>query len=167
MKTIKELRAENNMTQADLAKALETTKQDIKEWEQKQPDLAGGAIIKLAKFFDVTSDELLGVSNNKSKQVFIKTEKLEAMGSNIADINTDIAIIRAFSEGFERPSKLDQGELYASYMRAFKFFGMLHMKAQQIENELDDIAAILLESNNYDTLREYLTDDELIEIDYS
>lgn len=99
----------------------------------------------------------------EKKQLFIKTEKLEEMGSKLADINTDIEIIREFSNGFERPSKLDNGELYASYMRAFKFFGLLHSKAQQIENELDDIAFLLLESGNEQTLKEQLKADDLIE----
>lgn len=42
---------------------------------------------------------------------------------------------------------------------------MLHSKAQRLESQLDDIGVILLEAGNHETLREYLTDDELIEID--
>lgn len=48
----------------------------------------------------------------KKTQSFIKAEKLQDLGSELMDVYTDIQMIRAFSEGFERPTKLDEGELY-------------------------------------------------------
>lgn len=101
----------------------------------------------------------------KKTQSFIKAEKLQDLGSELMDVYTDIQMIRAFSEGFERPTKLDKGELYISYTRAFKFFELLHSKAERLESQLDNIGVILLGAGNHETLREYLTDDELIEID--
>ncbi|WP_373755123.1 helix-turn-helix transcriptional regulator [Jeotgalibaca porci] len=61
MRTIAGLRADKRMTQEELAKIMEVTTQTIRNWESKQPDLSGETIIKLAKYFNVTSDELLGL----------------------------------------------------------------------------------------------------------
>ena len=62
MRTIAGLRADKRMTQKELAKIMEVTTQTIRNWESKQPDLSGETIIKLAKYFNVTSDELLGLN---------------------------------------------------------------------------------------------------------
>ncbi|WP_373717845.1 helix-turn-helix transcriptional regulator [Jeotgalibaca porci] len=62
MRTIAGLRADKRMTQEELAKIMEVTTQTIRNWESKQPDLSGETIIKLAKYFNVTSDELLGLN---------------------------------------------------------------------------------------------------------
>lgn len=61
MRTIAGLRADKRMTQEELAKIMEVTTQTIRNWESKQPDLSGETIIKLAEYFNVTSDELLGL----------------------------------------------------------------------------------------------------------
>ncbi len=62
MRTIAGLRADKRMTQKELAKIMEVTTQTIRNWESKQPDLSGETIIKIAKYFNVTSDELLGLN---------------------------------------------------------------------------------------------------------
>lgn len=62
VRTIAGLRADKRMTQEELAKIMEVTTQTIRNWESKQPDLSGETIIKLAKYFNVTSDELLGLN---------------------------------------------------------------------------------------------------------
>ena len=62
MRTIAGLRADKRMTQEELAKIMEVTTQTIRNWESKQPDLSGETIIKIAKYFNVTSDELLGLN---------------------------------------------------------------------------------------------------------
>ena len=62
MRTIAGLRADKRMTQEELAKIMEVTTQTIRNWERKQPDLSGETIIKIAKYFNVTSDELLGLN---------------------------------------------------------------------------------------------------------
>ncbi len=56
---IKELRKEQNMTQTQLAKLLQTTQDTISLWElgKSVPDIY--ALIKLSKIFNVTTDYLL------------------------------------------------------------------------------------------------------------
>jgi len=61
VRTIAGLRADHKMKQKELAEIMGVSTQTIRNWERKQPDLEGETVIKLAKFFDVTSDELLGL----------------------------------------------------------------------------------------------------------
>lgn len=57
---LRALRSEKNMTQAQLAEALDTTQRKISYWESKkiEPDLT--AIMKLCDYFCISSDYLLG-----------------------------------------------------------------------------------------------------------
>ena len=64
-KRIRELREDAELTQLDLAKALNVKRQTIAQWENGERDLKTGYIISLSKHFNVTSDYLLGISNNK------------------------------------------------------------------------------------------------------
>ena len=63
MINLKELRKETNITQKELAKALGYTQTTISKWEQglRLPDADN--IIKLCKYFNVTSDYLLGLKD--------------------------------------------------------------------------------------------------------
>ena len=60
-KTIKELRKEKGLTQTALAGVLCTTQDSISLWElgKSLPDIP--TLIKIAEFFDVTTDYLLGI----------------------------------------------------------------------------------------------------------
>ena len=57
---LKELRAKKDMSQAELAEILGVTQQAVGRWEKNlnMPDL--GMLKKIADFFHVTTDELLG-----------------------------------------------------------------------------------------------------------
>lgn len=64
MKKISELRAQNeNMSQRELAEAINVTQASISRWETNQLSISGANLIKLATYFKVTSDELLGIEN--------------------------------------------------------------------------------------------------------
>ena len=60
---LKELRNEMQISQAELAQIFKTTQRNICNWEQGkfEPDFA--TLIKLAKFFNVTTDYLLGIED--------------------------------------------------------------------------------------------------------
>ena len=61
---LKELRNEKGLTQQNLAEMLEIKRYNISDWEQgrTEPDIK--SIIKLAKFFDISTDYILGVSES-------------------------------------------------------------------------------------------------------
>lgn len=58
-KNLKELRTEANLTQASLAEKMGVSQRAVSNWEQgaRQPDY--DTLLKLAHFFDVTTDYLL------------------------------------------------------------------------------------------------------------
>ena len=60
---LKELRKENHLSQAELAKELQVSQRSISSWETgfRQPDFE--TLEMLAKFFNVTTDYLLGVTD--------------------------------------------------------------------------------------------------------
>ena len=61
---IKELRKEKGISQTELAKAINHSQSTITDWENRKKRPTADAIIALAKFFDVTTDYLLGLSDN-------------------------------------------------------------------------------------------------------
>ena len=60
---LKELRKDKELSQAQLAKATGLSQTSIVYWETEQRVPNANAIIVLAKFFDVTTDYLLGVED--------------------------------------------------------------------------------------------------------
>lgn len=58
---IRELRMEKGITQAELAAILNTTQKTISKYENEFLDLNTNMIISLCKYFNVTSDYLLGL----------------------------------------------------------------------------------------------------------
>ena len=60
---LKELRQEKGIGQIELAKNLEVSKGIISLWENGQREPNMYSLIKLAKFFNVTIDYLVGLEN--------------------------------------------------------------------------------------------------------
>ena len=62
-KKLKAIRTEREMSQAKLAKILDRPQQDISKWELgiQEPNLAD--VVKLSLIFNVSSDYLLGISD--------------------------------------------------------------------------------------------------------
>ena len=58
---LKDLREDKDLTQADIAKLLETTRQQISKWETGTQMMGVDKYIKLAQFYNVSLDYLLGV----------------------------------------------------------------------------------------------------------
>ena len=66
---IAELRAKHGkMSQRDLAKKLGTTQTSISNWENNPMTINGKYLIKIALLFNVSTDDLLGIENEKEKQ---------------------------------------------------------------------------------------------------
>lgn len=63
---IKELRKEKNMTQNELAKALDFSQQAVSGHESGTRRLNHNVLIKYAEYFDVTVDYLLGRSDRRN-----------------------------------------------------------------------------------------------------
>ena len=65
--TIRKMRRAHDITQEDLAELLHITPQAVSRWETDAttPDL--GSLIGLARIFDCTTDELLGMNAVKKE----------------------------------------------------------------------------------------------------
>lgn len=61
---IKQLRISNNMTQTDLAKKLNITRSSVNAWEMGISTPSTTYIVELSQLFKVSTDYLLGLSNN-------------------------------------------------------------------------------------------------------
>lgn len=64
MNRIKEIRECNNLKQADLAKHLQVSQGTLSNWERGAHDPDNESLSKLADYFKVSTDYLLGRTNN-------------------------------------------------------------------------------------------------------
>lgn len=58
---LKELRNEEGLTQQQLAEALKYNRYNVSDWEQGRVEPGYDVLIKIAKYFGVSTDYLLGV----------------------------------------------------------------------------------------------------------
>lgn len=68
MKRIKELRVAKRVKQKDLAEMLNITQGTLSNWETSRHDPDTESLLFLAKYFEVPTDYLLGVSNTPPQQ---------------------------------------------------------------------------------------------------
>ena len=61
---LKALRTEKGVGQNELAKELELSNASISYWENAKQEPSASAIFKLSQYFDVSSDYLLGLSED-------------------------------------------------------------------------------------------------------
>lgn len=85
-----ELREERNLTQADVANAIKTSRTNIGRWEKGLNEPTANYIIQLADFFECSVDYLLGRSDELgviSIQSQVKTAtELTADGKKLLEI---------------------------------------------------------------------------------
>lgn len=85
--TIKELRLAHGMNQVEFAKKLSVTKQTISNWENNNIQPSIDMLIKIADFFNVSTDYLLSRDNNKTINVSkLSNEELAHINWIIKDI---------------------------------------------------------------------------------
>ena len=102
---IKKFRAKNNVTQEKLAEYLSVSYQAVSKWERGEayPDIT--TLPALARFFNTTTDELLGIDNDK-----YETEINEFLEENN----------RLHSEGEERKFRELSLSMYQKYPNDFR-----------------------------------------------
>ena len=71
---LKELREERHLTQNDIAKEIKTSQTNIGRWEKELNEPAASFIIRLADFFQCSTDYLLGREDDLGN-ITIHTEK--------------------------------------------------------------------------------------------
>lgn len=97
MSRMRELREEKGITQEELAFALDVSQQRVSKVERNQAPLSDDMIIQCAKYFGVTTDYFLGVSDLRleiemvdlKKQSSINEARLREFLHYFIQMNTD------------------------------------------------------------------------------
>lgn len=66
---IQELRKARNMSQVDLAKELNVTKQSVSNWENSNIQPSIDMLVRLAEHFNVSTDYMLGLEDRKYLEI--------------------------------------------------------------------------------------------------
>lgn len=72
---IRKLRVSHGITQVELAKTLGVTKQSVSNWENDNIQPSIDMLIRLAKFFGVTTDYMLGLECKKTLDITSLSDK--------------------------------------------------------------------------------------------
>ena len=64
MYRIRDLREDRDLSQAEIAKIINTTQQQYSKIETGKADIAGAKLILLSEFYNVSVDYILGLSDN-------------------------------------------------------------------------------------------------------
>ncbi len=67
MNRIRDLREDRDLTQAEIAKVIGTTQQQYSKIETGKADITGDKLTLLAKFYNVSTDYILGLSKEPKK----------------------------------------------------------------------------------------------------
>lgn len=113
---IKRLRKEKNITQERLAEQLNISSQAISKWERSEtyPDIS--MLIPIASFFDVSTDELLGVDKEKDKRIIQsyldEHQRLSSLGKNVDKFNLILKAYKEYPNDFRITEKYAWGLFY-------------------------------------------------------
>ncbi len=88
---IKQLRLARNLSQVDLAKALGVTKQSVSNWENNNIQPSIDMLIRLAQFFSVSTDYMLGLNHRKYIEI---SELSDTQLAHITAIIDDIRCVK-------------------------------------------------------------------------
>lgn len=66
MYRIRELREDRDLSQAEVAKVIHTSQQQYSKIETGQSDINGEKLVLLSKFYNVSVDFILGLTNDSS-----------------------------------------------------------------------------------------------------
>lgn len=82
---IRNLRLARNLSQVDLAKALGVTKQSVSNWENNNILPSIDMLVRLAQFFSVSTDFILGLNQTKYIEISGLTDRQLAHITAIID----------------------------------------------------------------------------------
>ena len=79
MNRIRELREDRDLRQIDVAKATNIDQKTLSNYETGKTNPDSAAIVKLAEFFGVTCDYLLGVSARNMRNIDMALQELDSI----------------------------------------------------------------------------------------
>jgi len=78
---LSELRKDKGLTQEELSKIINTSKSSISDFENEKRTPNAEVVISLARFFDVTTDYLLGLTQNNLSPTVLAEEIIEGVSN--------------------------------------------------------------------------------------
>jgi len=148
---IKRLRKEKNITQEKLAENLNISCQAISKWERCEtyPDIT--LLIPIASFFNVSTDELLGLDNEKNEKIIQsyleEYQKLSALGRNIDKFNLMLKAYNEYPNDFRIIEKYAWGLYYDPTLNEHQLRFEVH------KEELYRICQRILDDCNIEQIR--------------
>lgn len=76
---IKELREERGLSQKELAEILEISRPSITKYERSEREPSYAVLLKISDFFGVSSDYLLGKTNEKDKNSYTYSKRIKEL----------------------------------------------------------------------------------------
>ena len=128
---IKQLREEKGLSQAELANAIQIAQSSIGNYERELRAPDSETILALAKYFNVTSDYLLGLADDPQKQ----PSATEELGLSYDAVERLIAWNTRYPNGNEALSTLSRLITYS------EFFHVLYSISLLLENASNEFNA--------------------------
>lgn len=69
MESLRKIRKSRNITQKDIAKYLNISQNTYSYWETGKVKIDNEALVKLAKYFDIPLNELMGIEPSRSDRL--------------------------------------------------------------------------------------------------
>lgn len=128
MNRIRDLREEYNLTQTDLAKAVNTSQRNISRWEKGEIEMGANFAIALAKYFNVSVEYLLGLSDEYDFPILTIDHLPEKKKAPIAE-RTQLSeiqenFISEFKEFFSEKTFWKYAQLYQAMDRDTRIFAL-------------------------------------------
>ena len=122
MKSLKDLRAAIGVTQMELANSMGVSRSTVAMWETggSQPD--NDMLVKLADFFDVTTDFLLGVEKSPTRDYFTNSDDEFAFLDNMTADEIAEQCFQDFKILFSRSNKSNHEQMKGFYIDTYKRF---------------------------------------------
>lgn len=104
---LKKIRQDNNMTQEELAKRIDTSRSNIANYENGKNMPSVDILEKIAKLFDVSTDYLLGKSDIRNPEEFkyAYNRPKEADGLSDEEVNDALRFYKEMKKKIEGEKK--------------------------------------------------------------
>ena len=124
MNRIKELREDFGLTQTELAKEINTSQRNISRWEKDEIEMGANFAVTMAKYFNVSVEYLLGISNEDDLPALsniVKNKKNPIADRPPSDIVTE-KFIDEFKDLFSEKTFRQYALLYRAMDRDTRIF---------------------------------------------
>lgn len=132
-KRLKELRNENQISQTELATALNISNRTISMYEQGNSEPNADILSKIANYFDVTTDYLIGITNSKKPANRVISDELN-LSDEAIDILKELPLTVAYENGISLSDVLNAMITNPKFKKLLRSI-LLHISRNQFDWE--------------------------------